>query len=159
MRPVLLVRVLLTLLLIPLLANGCAAGPAGDRPGSDPAQPPTSAACPAPTDSTGSMDSTVTVTEVDNGRTVCAAVSQRIEFYLHGTADRLWSPITAEGNPLSPTGSGKLSLAIGVTGAVFTAVAPGAAEVTSTRPTCASAPSGATCDSVVLFRVSVSVHS
>ena len=97
----------------------------------------------------------------------------RIGFGAMGVGDKRWrswvltedearlyrSPITAEGNPLSRNGSGKLSLAVGVTGAVFSAVAPGTVEVTATRPTCASASNAPTCDSVALFRVTVSVHS
>lgn len=132
-----------------LLVNGCGSRPAG----SGLASATGSAVCVPPT------GPVITVTELDNHRTVCAGMGQRLEFYLHGTPDRPWSAITGEGNPLSRTNNGKLSLAVGVTGAIFTVVAPGTAAVTSTRPTCASASSGPSCDGVTEFRVTVSVHN
>ena len=150
MRPGFLVRLLLVFVPISLLSAGCAVGPPGGPSSSGSSS---ATACPSP------PGSTITVTELDNGSPVCAGVGQQIEFYLHGTSDRPWSPIAAEGNPLSPTSSGKLSLAVGVTGAVFIAVATGTAEVTATRPTCPSSPGGPTCNSIVMFRVLVSVHS
>ena len=96
------------------------------------------------------------MTEKDNGRTVCARVSQRVEVYLSGTVASPWSPITAAGTQLQPTASGKLSLKLGTTGAVFTAVAPGETVVVSTRPMCGA--SGSDCPTTVSFRVTVSVQ-
>jgi len=140
---------LLLIVLISLLGTGCGTG----RPPVEPAPASGSAVCGAPT------GPVITVTELDNGRVVCAITGQRLEFYLHGSVDRPWSPLASEGNPLSPANNGKLSLAIGVTGAAFTAAAAGTGAVTSTRPTCASVTGGPSCDGVTQFRVTVSVHS
>jgi hypothetical protein len=142
-------RGLPVLVLIVLLGNGCGTGPAGSASAPASGSPD----CVAPT------GPVITVTELENGRALCARTGQRLEFYLHGSVERPWSPITSEGNPLSRANSGRLSLALGVTGAVFTTVAPGAGTVTSTRPTCASVSNGPTCGAVTQFRVVVSVHS
>jgi hypothetical protein len=98
------------------------------------------------------------VTEADSGRTRCVRVSQRIEIYLHGTVANLWSPITATGHQLQPTASGKLALPVGVTGAVFTAIAMGQADVISTRPMCRSQAAGSDCGTAASFRVTVTVR-
>jgi hypothetical protein len=172
MRAVFLIRVLLGVGVVAALSAGCAgrqasSAPEGSAPAasgvsgsaaSDSATPPNSSGpvdaslCPTP------AATTITVTETDNGRTVCAQVSQRIEIYLHGTVAEPWSAITAAGGGLRPTASGKLSLPVGVTGAVFTAVTRGPAEVVSTRPTCAGQPTGAGCTIFARFRVTVSVR-
>lgn len=158
MRRLATLRPLLVIVPILLLGNGCATVPAtGQRPSDTPT--PSSSASRTPGDCATPAGVTITVTELDNGRTVCAAVTQRIEILLHGSTDRPWTAITANGDQLSPAGTGRMSLGIGVTGAAFTAVRPGEAEVTSTRRVCAPDPNGSACTAVVLFRVTVSVHS
>jgi hypothetical protein len=149
-----LIRVLLGMCVMLAFGAGCAARPAGKAPTI--AAPPTSSGgaaslCPPP------AGATVTVAETDSGRTLCARVSQRIEVYLHGTATNPWSAITAAGDLLRPTANGKLSLAVGVTGAVFTAVGPGQVELVSTRPTCTGQHDGSECNGPAEFRVTLSV--
>jgi hypothetical protein len=162
MRAVFVFRVLLAVGVVAALSAGCAVRQASSAPSgnaaSNSATPPSSngpvdaSLCPTP------AATTIAVTETDNGRTVCALVSQRIEIYLHGTVAEPWSALTAAGGGLRPTASGKLSLPVGVTGAVFTAVSRGPAEVVSTRPTCANQPTGSSCTTFARFRVTVSVR-
>jgi hypothetical protein len=133
------------------LTAGCATGKASSvsTPGS--AEP---SSCRPPTGTTS-----IIVDETDNGRTVCARVSQRVEVYLHGTSANKWSAITASAGPLQPATSGKLSLQVGVTGAAFTAVSPGEADVVSSRPMCNVTSAASDCPTVVRFRVTVSVRN
>jgi hypothetical protein len=155
MRSVCEIRVYLVVAVVIAFAAGCAVQPGSSPTGTVPAASssgPVASPCPP------AAGSTITVSETDTGRTVCARVSQRIEIYLHGTVASPWSAITVVGDPLRPTASGKLSLPLGVTGAVFTAVAPGQAEVDSVRPTCTSQPGGAACSAIAQFRVTVAVR-
>jgi hypothetical protein len=150
-----LIRVFFAMAVVVTLAAGCAVRPGGDAPNS--ARPSSDgqvddSPCPAPS------GSTVSVTDTDSGRTICARVSQRVEVYLHGTVAAPWSSIAATGGPLRPTASGKMSLRVGVTGAVFDAVAPGSAEVVSNRPMCTSEPGGSGCTGPVAFHVTVLVR-
>jgi hypothetical protein len=128
------------------------------------ASPGTGVGAPAPTPTgsgttcqPSSTATTLTLTETDSGRAVCARVSQRIEIFLHGSAQSKWAPITATGTALAPATSGKLSLAIGVTGAAFAAVAPGVAEVGSTRPMCDTRQAGTECPTTAGFHLTVTV--
>jgi len=147
------IPVYLGMALVVAFSAGCAVQPGSSSvPAASSSGPVDVTPCPPP------AGSTITVTEADTGRTVCARVSQRIEIYLHGTVASPWSAITVVGDPLRPTASGKLSLPVGVTGAVFTAVAPGQAEVDSARPTCTSQPGEPACSAVAQFRVTVSVR-
>jgi hypothetical protein len=166
MRFVQVIRVLLPVAAMVALSAGCAVRQAGGVPANSlPANSLPANSVPVPS-SSGPVDAsacpppagtTVTVTEADNGRTVCARVSQRIEIYLHGTVAQPWSAITAAGDRLRPTASGKLSLPVGVTGAVFTALAPGPVEVVSSRPMCSAQPGQSGCTALAAFRVTVSV--
>ncbi len=103
-----------------------------------------------------SGSTTITVTEADNGRIVCARISQRIEVYLHGTLANPWSPVTATGAQLRPAPSGKLSLQVGVTGAVFSVVAAGQTDILSSRAMCNPPSSGSACPTKTTFRLTVS---
>jgi hypothetical protein len=149
-----LVRVLLGIVVVLAFSSGCAARSKGPAVAVD--APPSSSAgdaslCPP------SAGTTVTVAETDTGRTVCARVSQRIEVYLHGTPANPWSAISVADGPLRSATSGKLSLPIGVTGAVFIAVARGQVEIVSTRPMCTGQQRSNGCEGPVEFRVRVSI--
>ncbi len=132
--------------------SGAGAGATSTAPATTTTATGTASPCPAP------AGPIVTVTEAENGQTVCARVGQRIEVFLHGLPDQPWQPITATGTALQPATSGKLALPIGVTGAAFTAVAPGSSDLISRRPLCPSPPpGGAACLAIQAFRVSVTV--
>jgi hypothetical protein len=80
---------------------------------------------------------TRTVTELDAGSTICLAVGEHLDVYLHGTLAAPWSPIGLAGSALSPEANGKGTLPVGVTGGFYLARTAGSARVTSSRPACA----------------------
>ena len=101
---------------------------------------------------------TKTITEADTGTTVCLAVGQRLEVYLHGTLPAKWEPITIDGHALSPVASGKGALAVGVTGGFFVGNAAGDVRLTSSRPACPEpSPPASPCGGAT-FVVSVDVR-
>jgi hypothetical protein len=82
------------------------------------------------------------VTEADTGSTICLAVGEHLEVYLHGTLAAAWSPIELEGSALSPAANGKGTLPVGATGGFYLARNSGTARLTSSRPACSgSSPS------------------
>jgi hypothetical protein len=91
-----------------------------------------------------------------NGTTVCVARGSDLTVLLHTTAGSGWSTPEATGNALGsarpvPTPSGYV-------GWSFPAAAAGAAEVSTSRPVCPSAGSGAVrCHSVVSYLLHVQV--
>lgn len=116
-----------------------------------------SAPAPAPSASSISPAPVVTVTEADAGRTVALRPGQRLEVYLHGAAQNLWSQPAAAGPALEPAASGKLSLPVGVTGAAFQAVRSGSARITATR-SCPDPSAGqVACQGVQSFDLTVTV--
>jgi hypothetical protein len=84
---------------------------------------------------------TRTVTEVDGGSTICLAVGEHLEVYLHGTLDFPWSPVGLAGSALSPEANGKGMLPVGVTGGFYLARTAGSARVTSSRAATCAGPS------------------
>jgi hypothetical protein len=130
-----------------------------------PASAPTTGA-PATTSSTAqpatcqpdSSGVTRTITEADSGTTVCLAVGQHLEVYLHGTLPAKWEPIAIDGHALSTVASGKGALPVGVTGGFFVGNAAGEARLTSSRPACPDpSPSASPCGAAT-FVVSVDVR-
>jgi hypothetical protein len=110
---------------------GSLAGCARSQPSAGPtSQPP---ACQP--DGAGA---TRTVTESDSGSTICLAVGQRLEVYLHGTLGDTWAPVTEDGPALSAAANGRGTLPVGVTGGFFIGSATGDARLTSSRPACPS---------------------
>ena len=101
---------------------------------------------------------TRTITEVDSGSTICLAVGQRLEVYLHGTLQAKWAPIAIDGHALSAVASGKGALAVGVTGGFFVGNAAGDARLTSSRPACPEPSSSASPCGEATFVVSVDVR-
>jgi hypothetical protein len=108
----------------------------------------------------------LTVTSVDNGQSFCVPRGAAVAVYLKGTAARKWAPIHTSSAVLTPSANGALTLALGVTGASFTAAQPGTAVITSSRPLCdpgVPPGDGATgtgkimCGANLAFRVTVTV--
>jgi len=106
----------------------------------------------------------ITLTNADNGRTVCVRRGAAVLVYLQGTRAGRWSVIHASSSVLRPHANGHGLLALGVTGASFVAARPGTASITSTRPACPTPPpnSGAQsgteeCGAIRGFRVRVRV--
>jgi hypothetical protein len=108
----------------------------------------------------------LTVTNADNGESLCVTRGTAVAVYLKGTPARKWAPIHASSAVLAPAANGALTLALGVTGASFTAAQAGTAVITSSRPACGSgvppgdsAPATGTlaCGAVLAFHVTVTV--
>jgi hypothetical protein len=106
----------------------------------------------------------ITLTNADNGRAVCVRRGAAVLVYLRGTQASRWSVIHASSGVLRPRANGHGLLALGVTGASFVAVRPGAASITSIRLVCPTPPpnsgsqSGTVeCGAILGFQVSVRV--
>jgi hypothetical protein len=128
---------------------GCAEAPPAPAPSASSASPASSAP---------SIPPVVTVTEVDSSRTVALRPGQRLEVFLHGTAQSLWTPPAVQGSALVPAASGKLTLPVGVTGGAFEAARPGSARITSTRKLCPNAgPGQEACQGIQSFELTVTV--
>ena len=114
----------------------------------------------APASDTG----VITLTNADNGRSVCVRRGTAVQVYLRGAQASRWSAIHASSAVLQPRANGHMLLAVGVTGASFAAARPGTASITSIRMVCPTPPpnSGAQsgteeCGVILGFRVSVRV--
>ena len=109
--------------------------------------------------------SVITLTNADNGRSVCVRRGSAVQVYLRGTQASRWSAIRASSGVLQPRANGHSLLALGVTGASFVAARPGTASLTSIRQACPTPPpnSGAQsgtveCGAILGFRVRVRVR-
>jgi hypothetical protein len=106
----------------------------------------------------------ITLTNADNGRSVCVRRGTAVQVYLRGTLASRWSAIHASSGVLQPRADGHMLLAVGVTGASFVAARPGTASITSIRQACPTPPPNAgaqsgtvECGAILGFRVSVRV--
>ena len=106
----------------------------------------------------------ITLTNADNGRSVCVRRGTAVLVYLRGTQASRWSVIHTSPGVLQPHANGHGLLPLGVTGASFVAARPGTASITSTRMACPTPPpnsgsqSGTVeCVAILAFRVSVRV--
>jgi hypothetical protein len=127
------------------LASGCGKQHQGTPPG-----PPlaSSSASPVPVPSPGDPGAAscsggsapkaaqVTITNVDNGRTVCVRPGAAVLVLLRGLPPHKWSAIRASGAALRPHANGHMMLQFGVTGGSFLAVHPGTSVLTSTMMAC-----------------------
>src|SRR5690348_9469278 len=132
--------------------TGAAAGPPlAGAPSSLPAgassPPPASSPSPPPPGGAGACHGggvprlrVITLTNADNGRSVCVRRGAAVLVYLRGTQASRWSVIHSSSGVLRPHANGHLLLALGVTGASFIAARPGTASITSTRPVCPTPP-------------------
>ncbi|MCW2917336.1 MAG: hypothetical protein JWN52_5404 [Actinomycetia bacterium] len=101
---------------------------------------------------------TVTLTEADNGRTLCLTQPGHLEVYLHGTARDRWQPITLEGDALRRAASGKATLVLGVTGGFFTTAHVGTVHLSSARRPCGTPAPGVTCGPLRTFKIAITVR-
>ena len=106
----------------------------------------------------------ITLTNADNGRSVCVRRGTAVLVYLRGTHASRWSAIHASSGALRPHAHGHGLLALGVTGASFVAARPGTASITSTRQACPTPPANSgsqsgtvECGAILGFRVVVRV--
>jgi hypothetical protein len=163
-------RRLATLTLLLALAPAACAAPAGTSPStssSPTSSSPTSS--PAPSNSGGGradagcpqgvQTGTVTLTEVDQGRTVCVATGTDVEVYLRAPrAGQQWSPPVPDRTILQPHASGKGALQMGVTAGFYRAVTPGQARITAQLAPCRGPKPGPECDAIQLFEVTVVIR-
>jgi hypothetical protein len=153
-----MVRPLSALLSVATLAAvvvGCAAPTAAPAKGS--ALPASSATRATPCRTPASQVGLV-LTERDTATTVCLALGDRLEVYLHGTPDAPWTQIAIHGTALVVAANGKGTLALGVTGGFFAATTPGAVRLTSSRPACTTPSPSSTPCSGDTFAVDVQVR-
>jgi hypothetical protein len=108
----------------------------------------------------------VTITFTDNGQTLCVRPGTALQVFLKGIPPHKWAVIRASGTALAPRANGRMTLALGVTGASFEAVRRGTAVITSLMQTCgpsptpgnAAAQSGTLeCGAILGFRTTVKV--
>ena len=147
--------VVLVALAVLLSACGTPAhsGQAGPAPAVTTARPPDSsgpAAC---------AQGAVTVTEADNGKTVCVVRGTRIAVLLRATTSSRWAPVAGEGTVLTRAAAGRGSLPVGVTGAFYTASRAGEEQLDSSRAACPSATPGTVrCGAVIAYTVTIDVR-
>jgi hypothetical protein len=138
---------LATAAVLAVSVTGCAGHePAGGSPAPTEASPSDNA-CPVGTDQT--------VTEADNGSTICLALGRMLTVRLGSDNPPAWSTPVVNGDALRPATLVPLPAAPAW---YFTAVVSGSAEVTSSRPNCPSAgPGEVGCHSMLAFRLTVNV--
>jgi hypothetical protein len=100
----------------------------------------------------------VTLTEADNGATVCVATGTSVEIYLHAKTGQQWSQPVPDRTILRPAANGKGALQVGVTAGFYLAAEPGQARVTAQLAPCRGPKPGPACDAVQLFEVNISVR-
>jgi hypothetical protein len=139
------------------------AGASSPPPASSPAPPGTPRAATCHSGAAPRLR-VLTLTNADNGRSVCVRRGTAVLVYLRGTQASRWSVIHASSSVLRPRANGHGLLALGVTGASFLAARPGTASITSARMACPTPPpnsgsqSGTVeCGAILGFRVSVRV--
>ena len=127
-----------------VLAAGCGQQHAG-TPAGPPPSGPSSAPVPSPApDDPGAAScgsaapriALITITYADNGRTLCVRRGTAVQVFLKGTPANRWSAIHASGDALAPHANGRMTLALGVTGASFLAAHPGTATLRSFQQPC-----------------------
>lgn len=154
-----------------VLASGCGQQHVGVPAG--PPLSPSASAPPAPGDPGdvtchrgSAAAATLTITYADNGQALCARRGTAVLVFLKGTPANQWSAIHASGDALVPHANGRMTLALGVTGASYLAARPGTATIRSFRQPCgpgatpgnATASGGALeCGVIIAFHVTVKV--
>ncbi|MEU9289694.1 hypothetical protein AB0D57_34850 [Streptomyces sp. NPDC048275] len=136
---------ILALVALTLLVAGC-----GDEAGSgtvSPSPTKTDASCTAPPAELGATDT---------GRTFCLTTGGVVRLALDGTADRPWEPVRVSGGGLEATNSG-IVIQPGDAVAAFEAVSAGTAQLSSSRPLCATEPGRVSCKGLQEWTVTVVV--
>src|SRR2546421_8535969 len=125
----------------PPSGDSSSASPASGTPDTSPRPGDGNPGSPGPGGGGGAADAscpqgvhtgTVTLTETDQGTTVCVATGTTVEVYLHAKATgQLWSKPTPDRTILQPAVSGKGALPVGVTAGFYRAVEPGQTRITA----------------------------
>ncbi|MET8247263.1 hypothetical protein ABZV31_24260 [Streptomyces sp. NPDC005202] len=132
------------------LLAGCATQNDGGASGSGASVSPT------PTTTRQGCATRAELTAADSGRTLCLTAGGQVRLTLDGTKDRPWTPVKATGNVLRAANAGIVILP-GDAVAAFDAVAPGTAQLTSSRPLCATGPDRISCKGIQEWTVTVKV--
>jgi hypothetical protein len=139
-------RACAALVLTALCLAGC-----GTTPSNTPV--PVAATSSACVDPSGSE---ISVTETDNGTTLCVAPGTLVDVFLHGSVQAPWTAPALSGTGLAPAPNGKGTLMIGITGGFFKATGAGSVVLSSTRPACDS--SGTASCGPTAFRITIIVR-
>jgi hypothetical protein len=160
------------------LASGCGqqhqGTPAGPPLGGSSSSAPSPSPAPQPGDpgaagchgNPAPRASLVTITYADNDQTLCVRPGTAIQVFLKGMPPHKWTAIRASGMALARRANGRMTLALGVTGASFEAVRRGTAVITSLMQVCgptatpgnAAAQSGVLeCGAILGFHTTVKV--
>jgi hypothetical protein len=142
-----------------LLLTGCgtpddgkgpthSAGPGGGAP--------SASVPPAPSGAPSGCTHEAALTAADSGRTLCLTVGGTLRLTLDGTKDRPWTPVKATSAILKGADPGIVILP-GDALAAYTAVAPGTARLTSSRPLCPTGPGRISCMGIQAWQVTVQV--
>jgi hypothetical protein len=115
-------------------------GHPGQRSGAPAATPATPARARVPS---GCQAKAPRITQADNAKTFCVRVGATVTVLLRSSDFSIWLQPLASSGALRPVPGGEASLVKGVTAAWFAAVRPGQVLVTSVRPPCQVAISGA----------------
>ena len=102
------------------------------------------------------------ITNQQDGQRICIGVGEKLLVFLTAPSPKAprWHQISATPSGILGIAPLNLMLPRGVTATNFLAVRRGVAEVTSERPACGPAPpGGASCDVIMLWRVTVVVQS
>jgi hypothetical protein len=155
-------RILLTLAALTAITScaststpGASSSPATSSPT---ASPTIAAACgTAPARLAGEL----TLTANDSGKRYCVTTGTTILVLLQGTPTNKWAPIRNSSSVLQPKPDGRFTLRVGETGAVFDAVRPGTATITSSRYPCGPTPHPpkVQCGVVIGYRVDLLIVS
>jgi hypothetical protein len=151
------------LVVVLALIAGCGQQHAGtgQQAGAPPANPAPAGTC-GGTPLAAPHDHTVTLTTSDNGKALCVRQGIGVLVTLQGTPVSKWAPIHASSTALSRRVNGRLALPLGVTGAYFLAVHPGASAIMSSRAVCGPTPSASpghtmSCDSRQAYQVTLKI--
>jgi hypothetical protein len=107
----------------------------------------------------GVRTGTVTLSETDQGRTVCVATGTSVEVFLHAkSTGQQWSKPVPDRTILRPAANGKGALQVGVTAGFYLAAEPGQARITAQLAPCRGPKAGPACDAVQLFEVTITVR-
>jgi hypothetical protein len=138
-----------------LTLGGCAdAAPTGTAEHPPSSVPPSTAASAGSSEPGGSANTcgtTRTVSEIDNGRTICLARGSVLTVALAGSG---WTPLTSQGNAVTPDDATSRD----GRPAMFTAVREGTATLRSTYPCPTGGPRTTRCHAIRAFLITVEVR-
>lgn len=98
---------------------------------------------------------TLTITTVNNGKTLCATPGTAITVILRAPSDNKWQQVKSSSTVL--TRQANPGTKVGVTEAVFVAAHPGKAVLSSDRSACHSSL-GAQCGAIIAFHTTIVVQ-